>query len=115
MELDYAKLGRRIRKRRRERKMTQAVLAEAVDCSCPHMSNIEHGKTKPSLQALVEIANALGTTTDDLLCDSIENSRVVFEKEIAAELGKCDNVELRYLYELIRFAVRFIHAIRTGR
>lgn len=115
MELDYKKLGKRIRKRRRERKMTQSMLAEAVNMSDPHISNIETGKTKVSLPALVAIANALGTTTDDLLCCSIENSRTVFEKEIAAELGKCSAAELRYLYDLIRFGVKFIHAILTRR
>ena len=70
MELNYNELGYRIRKKRLQQKMTQETLAELTDLSIPHVSHIETGKTKVSLESLVKIANTLHTTVDELLFDS---------------------------------------------
>ena len=56
MELNYSELGYRIRKKRLQQKMTQETLAELTDLSIPHVSHIETGKTKVSLESLVKIA-----------------------------------------------------------
>lgn len=57
--MDYLEIGRRIRKYRRERGLSQEELAECVDISTTHMSHIETGSTKLSLPVLVGIAAAL--------------------------------------------------------
>ena len=61
MEIDYAEVGSRIKHRRKELGMSQEKLAELIDVSVPHMSNIENGKTRFSLQVLVDLTNALNT------------------------------------------------------
>ena len=43
-EIDYAELGKRIKRIRGEKKISQEKLAEMIDVSIPHMSNIENGK-----------------------------------------------------------------------
>ena len=102
MGLDYQASGIRIRRMRKARGMTQQVLAEISDQEPSNISHIERGATKLSLPTLVNIANALEVTTDDLLCDSLPASGSVFEKEAAQILSDCSQLELRIITETIR-------------
>ena len=86
MELDYKAIGKRIKIARIKADLTQERLAEMVEISPTHMSNIETGTTRVSLTAIVSLANALSVTVDDLLCDSVVKSKVQFEKDIAGIL-----------------------------
>jgi transcriptional regulator with XRE-family HTH domain len=52
-------LGRRIRKLRIERRMTLKQVEEAAGLSATHISEIERGRTSPTIGALVRIARAL--------------------------------------------------------
>lgn len=70
MELDYAAIGRRIRMRRKAMGLTQQELAELVELEPSYVSHIERGATKLGLPTLVNLANTLRVTVDDLLCDS---------------------------------------------
>ena len=71
MELDYKAIGKRVKIARIKADMTQERLAELAGISPTHMSNIETGTTRVSLSAIVNLANALSVTSDDLLCDSV--------------------------------------------
>ena len=90
MELDYKAIGKRIKIARIKADLTQERLAEMVEISPTHMSNIETGTTRVSLTAIVSLANALSVTVDDLLCDSVVKSKVQFEKDITGILADCD-------------------------
>ena len=60
------------------------------------------GATKLSLPTIVNIANALGTTVDDLLCDSVVASKAVFDREVMALLSDCSHRELKILTGTLR-------------
>ena len=47
--------------------MSQAELAERVDLSVQHISNIENARTKVGLEKLVDISNALDSSVDEFL------------------------------------------------
>ena len=64
MEIDYVAIGKRIQKARKKKHMTQRVLAESVDISASHLSNIERGKKPVGLLTLLKICNALNITAD---------------------------------------------------
>ena len=100
MELDYKAIGKRIKIARIKADLTQERLAEAVEISPTHMSNIETGTTRVSLAAIVSLANALSVTVDDLLCDSVVKAKVQFEKDIAAVLDDCDEHEIRIIKDM---------------
>ena len=70
-ELNYKLVGQRIRAIRKKQGMTQERLAELAEISPQHCSGIETGAAKVSLPALVKIANALNSSMDELLLDSI--------------------------------------------
>lgn len=100
MELDYKAIGKRIKIARIKADLTQERLAEMVEISPTHMSNIETGTTRVSLTAIVSLANALSVTVDDLLCDSVVKSKVQFEKDIAGILADCDEYEIRMIKDM---------------
>ena len=100
MELDYKAIGKRIKIARIKADLTQERLAEMVEISPTHMSNIETGTTRVSLPAIVSLANALSVTVDDLLCDSVVKSKVQFEKDIAGILADCDEYEIRMVKDM---------------
>ena len=69
MAVNSKAMGRRIKAARKKAAMTQARLAEEVGISEVHVSNLESGTGNPSLATLVDIANVLSVSTDELLCD----------------------------------------------
>ncbi|MCO1660396.1 helix-turn-helix domain-containing protein [Pseudonocardia humida] len=62
-----ADLGRAIRALRRERGMTLVQMAAAAGLSQPFLSQLELGRSRPSMRSLFRIASALGTTQQTLL------------------------------------------------
>ena len=86
MEFDYKALGANIRKRRKEKKLRQADLAEMVDVSDTHIGRIENGKGVPSLATLAAIANALDTGIDRLVYGSLSNKTDHFVKSILGQI-----------------------------
>lgn len=69
--VDYEAMGRRMKRRRRDKKMSQEDLAKAVQISVSFYGNIERGKRIPSIDTLVAIANVLGVGLDYLMADSV--------------------------------------------
>lgn len=74
--MDYVLLGKRIKAARLNAGMSQEELAEATGLTSQHISHTEVASTKISLPALVNVANALHTSVDKLLSDSIEDSKI---------------------------------------
>ena len=101
MELDYKAIGKRIKIARIKADLTQERLAERINISPTHLSNIETGTTRVSLSTMISIANALSFTSDDLLCDSIVMAKAQFEKDIALLLEDCDEYEIRIVKDMI--------------
>lgn len=100
MSLDYKSIGRRIRIARIHLDITQEKLAEMVDLSTSHLSNIETGSTRVSLPTIVNLANALNVSVDGLLADSVIQSKPVFENELHSILQDCDAYELRIIADI---------------
>lgn len=101
-ELDYDKIGQRIRDARTKMGIQQAELAYRAGLTTSHMSHIETGRTKLALPTIVKIANVLSVSVDELLCDSLEQVKVVYDQKIADELEDCDSAELQAFLEIIR-------------
>ena len=59
MTVDYRMIGSRIKEARKEKSMTQEVLAEALEVSVGYVSQVERGVTKISLELLGKIGGIL--------------------------------------------------------
>lgn len=86
--MDYKELGRNIRKYRRIADLTQEQLAEKCDCSTSYIGQIENARSKPSVEALVNIANALGVTVDQLLKKNYKYPERLYLQDIANRIEK---------------------------
>ena len=78
------------------------IAASSDNVSNKHISNIELGKAKPSLEALVHIANALEISTDDLLVDSLKCSASTADSELHRLLLDCNPVEEEILTRMVK-------------
>ena len=83
MDIDYQKLGAKIRKIRMENQLSQEELAEKCNISTSFLGHIERGTRKMSLETLLAVAAALGTGTDQLLFDQLPptESRDVYKRQ----------------------------------
>ena len=63
----YAAMGRRIRQRRRELRLTQERLAERTEVSASFVGHLERGEKVPSVDTLARLAAALDVSLDFLV------------------------------------------------
>ena len=97
--MDYKLLGQRIRAARLAMGLSQEQLAEIVGLTSQHISHTEVDSTKISLPALVKIANALHTSVDKLLSDSIQDSKSHLMKDVQNVFSDCDPDEIYVMLE----------------
>lgn len=100
--MDYEAIGRRVRKMRHLRKMTQEKLAEYANISTVYVSHIETGTAKPSLPVVVAIADALDVRVDALLYDMPRQGASIAVDEIAAVLNSCTAAQARIIADIVK-------------
>ena len=114
--MDYELLGKRIRDERLLLRLTIEQLAERVNKSANYIGQIERNDGKPSLETVVDIANALGTTVDSLLKDSLNRYR---EDPIIREIDTCfdqmDDWDKQFILDMIKRYVYYQSRRKEGR
>ncbi|MDO5783775.1 MAG: helix-turn-helix transcriptional regulator [Eubacteriales bacterium] len=94
-EIDYVKIGQRIKTARLEKGLKQTELGTMVGCSNNHMSHIEVGQTKVSLSMLLKLSLALDKDFDYFLLDTPYARREsIINSELADKLQKCNPTTL---------------------
>ncbi|MBV7276057.1 helix-turn-helix transcriptional regulator [Clostridiaceae bacterium UIB06] len=102
MVLNYKQFGKRIKKHRLNKKLTQEQLAELIGLSSVYISHIEVGSTKPSLETVLKICNALEITPDAILIDSVYSSKEYLQDDIALLLKNCSATDMKLIIDLIK-------------
>ena len=107
-EIDYVRVGKRIRSVRKECFLTQDELASQCGCTRNHLSAVETGECKPSLELIVKIASILDSSVDFFIMDSPHvNTRYIINHQIAPKLESCTSRELslinRALDEILKY------------
>lgn len=103
MAIDYESIGRRIKTARTNKQISQEDLSKTVYVNNEHISRIESGKIKLSLELLILIANALDVSADDLLTDNLKHSSSPVGTEIHNLLLDCNNDEKAILTKTLTF------------
>lgn len=67
MKDDAKKLGENLKKIRTKKNITQTELAKTLGVDKSFVSNIENGKTNPTLSTITNLAKTLGVSTNELL------------------------------------------------
>lgn len=100
---DYKLIGIKIRERRSDKNMTQETLAEKSDLSVSYISNVETGKKKISLTAILKICAALDISLNALL---FGNQDYVTEDTLTSDfdnlLKDCNRFEKQLIFEAAR-------------
>lgn len=103
-DLDFRAIGINIRNRRKSLGMTQESIANSLEVNPSHISNIERGHAKPSLIALVKIANILQCSVDCFLKQEYtyesDNDQTI-DDEIIDKLKYCDIDKKRKVLKII--------------
>ena len=97
--MNYEEIGKRIRKYRKLKNLSQEQLAEKINISTTHMSHIETGSTKLSLQVLVDLATILEVNTDNLIFEKKGGST---NKKINDILSECDEKQIAFITDIIK-------------
>lgn len=106
--IDYSEVGKRIRSARKERNMTQEELSIACGCSGNHLSAIETGKHKPSLELVLTIATVLECSMDSLFMDqSRKCSTYMINTQIVPKLEKCTYHDLKHIDRVIDEVIEY--------
>lgn len=93
-ELNYIKIGARIRKARTDRHITQEKLGEICQLSTSHIGHIERGTRIPSLDTLYKISTELNVSMDYLIFDSPDADENLFTN-ISAMLKTKDKAKVK--------------------
>lgn len=94
-DLDFKKIGFKIKERRQSLSITQEYIANQLDVNPSHISNIECGRANPSLTALIKIANILRCSVDYFISEEYtfhpdKNNETTFDDKIMDKLKYCD-------------------------
>ena len=67
MKSEAQKLGDNLKRIRTEKGISQGDIARELEVDKSFVSNIENGKTNPTLATIAKIAKAIGVSVDELL------------------------------------------------
>lgn len=97
-------MGKRIKTRRKELRIKQAELAEMLNISNNHMSSIESGRQKPSLDIFIGICNQLNVTPDYLLLGCMHAYNI--PQDIIDKLRLCSQSDIELAKDFIELLVK---------
>lgn len=103
MALNYESIGKRVKRYRTDKGLSQEDLSQVVFITPVYLSYIENGSRTPSLEMLVMLANALDVSADDLLTDNLKHSSSPVDTEIHDLLLDCNQDEKAILTKTVRF------------
>lgn len=90
-DLDFKTIGQKIKARRVSLGFTQEYVAEILNVNPSHISNIEGGRSHPSLTVLISIANVFQCSVDYFI-----GSEYTFHNDENKELDEIIQDKLRY-------------------
>lgn len=67
MKSEAQKLGKNLKRIRTQKGISQGDIVRSLGMDRAFISNIENGKTNPTLATIAKLAKALGVSTDELL------------------------------------------------
>ncbi len=100
MALDYSLIGERIRKARKDKNITQEILAEKMDVSIAYLSRVERGNTELSLKRVNELCELLEVSEGYLLNGTSNTSKNYLSTDFSNLLKNCPREKLKLIYDV---------------
>ena len=102
MNLNYALIGTRIRLYREIKGLSQEEIADRVHVTERHIRSIETGTKGASLSLMIELANVLETTVDELLRDYLTDEKATLKFEMFDILNGSTPIEQAILLDMLK-------------
>lgn len=102
MAVDYAVIGERLKRARKDKHLTQEQLAEKIDVSIAFLSRIERGSSQINLKRLSQICQILDVTEGDILNGSSNKSTKYLNSEFADLLRNCSSEKQKLIYDIAK-------------
>lgn len=96
-------MGLRIKEKRKSLKLTQEEIAEMLDISVKHFSEVERGLTGLSIENLIKLSNILGVSIDYIVKGNADKS--IWDCTLSA-LQKVPKGKEDTLKELINISIK---------
>ena len=101
MVINYAEVGRRMAKRRKELSLKQREVCEMVDVNYKYISNLETGRSIPSLEMIMKLCEALDTTPDHLLLGTESGSDKSADRQLLEKISRLSPKEKNLISGII--------------
>ena len=105
MVLDYSIIGERLKKARKNKKLTQEQLAEKIDVSVAFLSRVERGDVKVNLNRLNQICDILGVTLVYALTGNETIAKNYLSDEFSSLLKECSPEQAKLIYNIAKVIV----------
>lgn len=92
--IDYNLIGKRIKKQRKYKKITQERMAADLSLSAFYISKIENGKSAPTLETLALIANYLNLDLSYLITGTSKLEDTYYINELNQIISKASKSQL---------------------
>lgn len=102
MNIDFREVGGRIAKCRRRAGLKQYQVCELIDVNYKYISNLETGRSAPSLELIIKLCDVLHTTPDYLLLGIENRSAEPSADEIKNRINNLSASNRKIVLELIR-------------
>lgn len=86
--LSGEQFGKRLKQIRLSKNISVATAAEKIGVEETYIPQLERGAKLPSFDTLIYLANALGVTPDELLCDYVDSEKTTVPNNIAKKMEK---------------------------
>lgn len=104
--MPFITIGKNIRKYRKQLGMTQDELAEKAGLSTNYLGGVERGEKTPSLESFISITNALGVSSDMLLCDILDSGYKVKASLLSEKMEKVPQAKRDNIFDMIEIMLR---------
>lgn len=106
--LSGEQFGKRLRQIRVSKNIPASTVAVKIGVEETYIPQLERGAKLPSFDTLVYIANTLGVTTDELLCDYIEAEKETVPTIIHQKMAKLNPEQRRHIEEIIDMEIKYM-------
>ena len=105
MALDYGIIGKRLKKARQEKNLTQEVMAEKLDVSVAFLSRVERGNSHINLKRLSQICEILGVSEGEILNGTSGDSKSYLRTEFSELLDKSTQEQQKLIYNIAQVII----------
>lgn len=101
-QINFVKVGERVKEARIEKNITQEELCEKCGCTTSHLSRLENGKAGVSLELLFKLSLELEKSMDYFIMDTpYVGPNIKINQAIAGKLSDCTPQSLDFVERIL--------------